>query len=153
MTNLGMGNFSVAKNMMIKLNDLQYLKHLTQEEKKQFEQEIKLGFIQNQVNISRIYSKIFYQKDLLYFKPSKNASKSRLSHIYQNSRSEQKEVVIDKIYEECGYYGPKKLMTLLTCIFIPYIPMVSFEQIKKDPPCKNLKWGIASLIKVLENIE
>jgi len=89
----------------------------------------------------------------MYFKPSKNANKLRLSHVFNNSPHEEKEVVIDQIYEECGFYGPKKLMALLTCIFIPYIPMVSFEQIKKDPPCKNLKYGIASLIKILENID
>ena len=31
MTNLELNNFSIAKNMMLKLNDLNYLKHLTPE--------------------------------------------------------------------------------------------------------------------------
>jgi len=30
MTNVGMGNFSIAKNMMVKLNHLEYLKHLSE---------------------------------------------------------------------------------------------------------------------------
>lgn len=36
MTNVGMGNFSIAKNMMVKLNHLEYLKNLTEEEKTEF---------------------------------------------------------------------------------------------------------------------
>jgi hypothetical protein len=47
-----------------------------------------MGFVENQVNISRIYSKLFYQKELLYLKPSKNVNKLRLSHILTNSKYE-----------------------------------------------------------------
>ena len=79
-------------------------------------------------------------------------SRLRLSHVLGNSRYEEKEIIVDKIFEECGLYGPKKLMTLLTCLFLPYIPMMSLEEAKKHPPCKNLKYGIASLVKILENM-
>lgn len=36
MTNVGMKNFSIAKNMMVKINDLEYLKKLTEDQKNEF---------------------------------------------------------------------------------------------------------------------
>lgn len=42
-------------------------------------------------------------------------------------------------------YGPKNIMALLSSIFISYIPRNSIQ----DSAPKDLKWGIASVVKIL----
>jgi hypothetical protein len=41
------------------------------------------------MNIGRMYSKIFYKKDILYFKPSKNIKRLRLSQVFENKYEEK----------------------------------------------------------------